>query len=146
MHMRFRECSTGTCLVCILGKNHEEITTRPAAAKAVPQYNLCPVPCLFSLVCKANSSGPGSHCHQISLWSALGSCLMPCQSPGSNNFVLRCWKASPLQGMLMFWACLQQGMCQQGQPWRSGGPLWYNGQLLFKPAHLPTLHRMSNHC
>lgn len=141
---RFRECSAGTHLIWTLGKKYEEVTARLAGGKAVPLYKLCLVPCLFPLVWKASSWGPRSHCHQASLWSALGSCLIACQSPCFKYFILGCWKASPLPGKSVLRACLQQGLRQQGHPWWSSCPLWCRGQILAIPAQLLTLHRISD--
>lgn len=142
---RFRECSAATCFTCTLGKKYEEVTARLAAGKAVPLHKVCPVPCLFPLVWKASSWGPHGRCHQTLLWSTLRSCLMPCQSPGFNYFILGCKKASPLRGKSVLRACLQQGLCWQGHPWWSSCPLWYRGQLLSIPAQLPTFHTTSDH-
>lgn len=104
--------------------------TRITAGKAVPLYKLFPVPCLFPLVRKASSWGPHSHhCgHQSSLWSTLVTCLIPRRSPGFNCFIPGCWKASPLWGKSVIWACLQQGLHWQGHPWWSHSPSWYRGQ------------------
>lgn len=45
----------------------------------------------------------------------------------------------------MLWACLQHGLHQQDHPRRLNCDTGNRGQLLLIPAHLPTLHKMSDH-